>query len=243
LTIVLTLVALMGLKPWEADSVEPRLSLPGFEAAVEDSVALPSGPVAHVSNAEVAPGRAEPVQVAKRQSEAEDAGAILAVAPARAIAVATVPSSPETPAPESGAGDEVPSSGATDVEAPPEGTSSPVATPVSPGGGGAGGPITAGPVLESCDGDEYVITIVLTPESEEGEEASVEIVLQRLNEDGSVDELRLEGDMLDAESLAVQLSAEGNCVVVEAAEPEEADGDDAADAVPAVEAPVEPDAP
>ncbi len=242
----------MGLKPWEADSVEPHLSLPSFEAAVGDSVALPSGPVALVADAAVAPGRAEPVKVTARPSEAEGAGAVLAVAPARAIAVAAVPHSPANPAPESGAGDEVPSVGATDVEAPTEGTSSPVATPVTPGGGTPGGPITAGPgpVLESCDGDEYVITIVIDPETPEGEEAEVEIVLKRVSADGTIDELTLEGDVLDAQRLALQLSSEGNCVVVEASPLDETDGDetatdgDEATAIaPTVEAPVEPDTP
>lgn len=232
----------MGLKPWEADSVEPRLFLPSFEAAVGDSVALPAGPVALVADAAAAPGRSKPVEGAARPSEAESTPVALAVAPARAIAVAAVPHSPTTPAPESGAGTEVPSVGATDVEAPPEGTSVPATTPVAPGGGTPGGPITAGPVLESCDGDEYVITILLAPETEEGE-ASVEIILKRVSADGTVDELTLEGDVLDAQRLALKLSSEGNCVVIEAAEPEETDGDEATDADPTEEAPAEPDAP
>jgi hypothetical protein len=72
-------------------------------------------------------------------------------------------------------------------------------------------------VLESCEGDEYVITIVLVSGAEgQAEEASVEIVLQRFDEDGNADELRLEGDLLDAEALALQLSSEGNCVYLEA---------------------------
>ncbi len=111
------------------------------------------------------------------------------------------------------------------MEAPPEGTSLPVATPVSPDGGGPGGPVAlGGPVLESCEGDEYVITIVLVPGAEgEAEEASVEIVLQRFSEDGSVDELQLEGSLLDARNLALQLSSEGNCVYLEADAPVEED--------------------
>ncbi len=102
------------------------------------------------------------------------------------------------------------------MEAPPEGTSVPVATPVGSDGGGPGPVTSGGPVLESCDGDEYVITIVLVPAAEEGEEASVEIVLQRFAQDGSTDELQLEGSLLDAEALALQLSSEGNCVYLEA---------------------------
>jgi len=64
----------------------------------------------------------------------------------------------------------------------------------------------------------------LDEEAEEpvGEESAVEILLQRLNEDGSVDEeLTLEGDLADARRLALKLSAEGNCVEVEIAQPDE----------------------
>lgn len=72
-------------------------------------------------------------------------------------------------------------------------------------------------MIESCEGDEYVITIALDPEaSEEEEEPAVEIVLTKLNEDGSVEELQLEGDLLDAQSLALKLTSEGNCVSLEA---------------------------
>lgn len=84
--------------------------------------------------------------------------------------------------------------------------------------------MTAGakpPVLESCEGDEYVITITFLDEESTVEEAPVEIVLARLNEDGSTDELQLEGDLSDAHALASTLEAEGNCVKVEIAQPEE----------------------
>jgi hypothetical protein len=211
--VVLALIALLGLKPWEADSVEPRLKLPGFEAAVGESVALPPERGAFVADATVVPLGAQPLKTpAERPIEAEAPSTALAVAPARLVAVAEVPSAP---APEPGAGEEAPSVGATDGEAPPEGVSSPVSTSLPEPE--PGGPVTAGgPILESCDGDKYVITIVLTPDADEAEEASVEIVLQRFAEDGSVDELRLEGDLLDAEALAIQLSSEGNCVYLEA---------------------------
>jgi hypothetical protein len=90
-----------------------------------------------------------------------------------------------------------------------------------PSGGGAGGPVAAGgPSLESCEGDEYLITIELMPGAAGEGEGSVEIVLKRFDEDGSVEELHLEGDLLDARSLALQLSSEGNCVFLEATPPE-----------------------
>lgn len=125
----------------------------------------------------------------------------------------------------------MPSVGATDVEAPPEGTPSPPATvPVSTGGGGPGGPIAAGggPAPESCEGDEYVVTITFLDEEPADEEASVEILLQRFSEDGSVDELELEGDLADARSLVLKLSSEGNCVVVEIAPQVDGEGEEEA---------------
>jgi hypothetical protein len=76
-------------------------------------------------------------------------------------------------------------------------------------------------VLESCEGDEYVITVMFLDEESTVEEAPVEIVLERLNEDGSTDELQLEGDLSDARALASTLSSEGNCVRVEIAKPGE----------------------
>jgi hypothetical protein len=76
------------------------------------------------------------------------------------------------------------------------------------------------PVLESCEGDEYVITITFLDEESAVEDAPVEIVLARLNDDGTTDELQLEGDLSDAHALASTLEAEGNCVRVEVAQPE-----------------------
>jgi hypothetical protein len=78
--------------------------------------------------------------------------------------------------------------------------------------------VTAGvgpPALESCEGDEYVITVKFLDEESTVEEAPVEIVLTKLNKDGSTEELRLEGDLLDAQALTLQLTSEGNCVRLE----------------------------
>ena len=239
---LLVLLATIGLGPEEPRSLGPTPAPPAFDAAVGDAVALPPGPVASVGEAAVAPRGSKPTSpVASRPSEGDSPEASPAIAPGRAVAVAEVPSSP---APESGAGTEVPSDGATAVEAPPEGTSVPVAAPpsVDPGGN-PGRPVpSGGPVIESCDGDEYVITIVLAPEASDDEEPSVEIVLTKFNEDGSTEELRLEGDLLDAQSLALQLSSEGNCVVVEASPPE-TEGEEAASVDPEAEAVAEPDSP
>jgi hypothetical protein len=89
--------------------------------------------------------------------------------------------------------------------------------------------VTAGakpPVLESCEGDEYVIAITFLDEESTPEDAPVDIVLKRLNDDGTTDELQFEGDLSDARALASTLEGEGNCVKVEAAQPEEESPED-----------------
>jgi hypothetical protein len=75
-------------------------------------------------------------------------------------------------------------------------------------------------VFESCEGDEYVITVTFLDEGSTVEEAPVEIVLTRLNEDGTTDELQFEGSLSDAHALAATLEGEGNCVKLEIAQPE-----------------------
>lgn len=230
----IALFVLWGLRPWESNSADPHEVPLGIETAVGGGKALPVPSNAHVGAGVEAPA-GPAVQAAQKASG--DAGpgpstspasppTSVAVVPARAVAVAEVPSSPAGPAPESGGGEEAPSAGATTGEAPSEGASSPVAAPTG-SGGGSQGPVTAGvtpPTLESCDGDEYVITITFLDEESTVEEAPVEIVLEQLNEDGSTDELQLEGDLGDVHALALTLEAEGNCVTVEIAQPEAEEG-------------------
>jgi hypothetical protein len=222
LTVVLGLVALIGLKPWQADSVEPHLGPLGLEMAVGDSVALPSSPAAFVADAAVAPGRAKLLTGSvARQEVGGQADSDLAVAPARVVAVSAgepAPTSPSTPAPASPAPEAQPV-----ATSAPEAVSVPATGPIAAAGegaaGGPGGPIPSGVggAEESCVGDEYVITISFVGEEPTSEESPVEILLQRFNDDGSVDELELEGDLLDARGLVVKLSSEGNCVQVEIA--------------------------
>lgn len=222
LSVALALVVLWGLRPWE-DNSDPHDVPLGIEMGVAEGRALPAVPTVGVAAGVAVPAGPKLVVQAARRASGDPAPAPIAVAPARAIAVAEVPSSPAGPAPESGAGTEVPSGGATTGEAPPEGTSAPVATPVSTDGGSPLGPVAAGvePVLESCEGDEYLLTITFLDEESTVEEAPVDIVLERLGEDGTTDELQLEGDLSDARSLASTLEAEGNCVRVEIALPED----------------------
>jgi len=246
LTVMVALFVLWGLRPWEDNSDAPHEVPLGIEMAVGSGNALPAGSTARVA-AGVAVPAGPKVEVAQRASGGAGSKPTqnpspVAVAPGQAIAVAEVPSSPAGPAPESGSGAEVPSVGATAVEAPTEGTSAPVTTPAGTSGGSSGGPVTAGvkppPVLESCEGDEYVITITFLDEESTVEEAPVDIVLERLNDDGTTDELQLEGDLGDARALASTLEAEGNCVTVEIAQPE-AEGveEEAEDAGTSEEAP------
>jgi hypothetical protein len=214
LMMLLVLLAAIGLGPDDSGSLGPVPKPPHLEAAIGDSVPLASPKVAFVARGVVASGKprsAHPRPAAPPDRSSQNgSGTALAVAPAQAVAVAApAPAEPTPPA-------------AQPVSAPPPEPAPALATTPSPSGtgGGQGGPVAAGgPSIESCEGDEYLITIALAPEAE-GEEASVEIVLEKFNEDGSTEELHLEGDLLDAQSLALQLSSEGNCVLVEAAAPE-----------------------
>lgn len=225
---MLGLIVLWGLEPWQHNTDPHDVPL-GIETTVGGGRALPVTPAARVAAAvAVATGPKLVVQAAQPASrEASPASApastLVAVAPGQAIAVADVPSSPAGPVPGAGTGEEAPSAGATTGEAPSEGASSPVAAPVGTGGGSPGGPVTAGvgPVPESCEGDEYRITVTFLDEESTVEEAPVEIVLERIGADGSSDTIELEGDLEDARSLVLHLSSEGNCVRLEVVAPEE----------------------
>jgi hypothetical protein len=216
--VLLGLIALLGLKPWQDDSVEPRLGPLGLEMAVGDSVALPAAPAAFVADAVVAPGKAKLVfGSVGSQARGRQPVTGLAVGPARAVAVsATEPEPAQTPAPAS------PAPEAQPVAAPaPAAAPAPVTDPIVAAGerppSNPRGPITSGGggFEESCEGDTYVLAISFTGEESSSGESPVKIVLQRLNDDGTVDELELEGDLVDAQELLAQLTSEGNCVEVE----------------------------
>jgi hypothetical protein len=94
--------------------------------------------------------------------------------------------------------------------------------PSTSGSPAAGGPGTAGvgrgEPEQSCEGDEYAVTV--TFDEAEGEEEGVygsseaDILIQRLGADGSEAELDLRGDLTDVRSLVATLVSEGNCVQV-----------------------------
>lgn len=233
LSVALALFVLWGLRPWENNSDAPHEVPLGIETAVGGAKALSAGSTADVGAGVAAPAGPS-LQPAQRVSSStgsnpslvphsDSSSARIVVAPAQAIVVAEGPSSPAGSAPESGPGAEVPSVGATAVEAPTEGASTPAATPAGTGGGSQE-PVTAGakpPEPKSCEGDEYEITITFLDEEATVEEAPAEILLAQINEDGSTDELQLEGNLSDARALASTLEAEGNCVTVEIAQRED----------------------
>jgi hypothetical protein len=148
----------------------------------------------------------------------------LAIAPGQAVAVspgkaAPAPGTPAATAPAAPEAQPVSTTPAAPATTP---AAAPLAT-TAEGAKPGGGPVAAGVggFEESCEGDEYLLTITLLDEETVGDESPVDIVLARLNEDGTTgDELHLEGDLNDARSLASTLGSEGSCVKVEIAQPE-----------------------
>jgi hypothetical protein len=235
LAVVFCLIALLGLKPWEPEESVPRLEPPALEIGVGESVPLPTvSPAVAVVQAAVAPGRAALVDSASARPQGHQGGqgggdATPAVSVGRAVAVAA----PATPSPAPGPAPPSPAPEAQPVApAGPEVASAPVPTP-TPEPGSQGGPVRAGtpgsPEGESCEGDEYVLTITFPddeeaatgPFAETSDESPVKIVLQRIAADGSVDELELEGDLGDARSLVLELTSEGACVQIVLSPPED----------------------
>lgn len=237
--LLLVLLAAIGLGPAAPSSLGPVPEPPHFEAAVGHAQPLRSQRAELAADRVVAPGARRVGRSVARPTGSEGEPA-LAVAPAQTVAVAAGPAVPVSPAPEGGAGEEV--AGMPDAGAPAGGTPSPVSTPLPGSEGEPAGPTIAGVEIESCEGDEYLITIALAPQAK-GAEESVEIVLTRFNADGSVDELHLEGDLLDAQNLALQLNSEGDCVAIEASTPEGTDEGDGAEVSPEAEVPAESESP
>jgi len=152
---------------------------------------------------------------------------VLAVSPGRPlqasapVPVSSPPVSEPSPSPEPVA--------ATPEPLPAQAPAPPLATTVANGApgtagaaGAAGGPGTAGvgrgEPEQSCEGDEYVVTVTFEEAEDEEEEvyglSEADILIQRLGADGSEDELDLRGDLTDVRSLVATLVSEGNCVQV-----------------------------
>jgi hypothetical protein len=223
---VLGIVALTGLRPWATSSLAPNLSLsPGLGVALGDStVVVRAGSPGVGTGGVAAPKAPAPVSapgvvsVPKHRASSQPA---LAVSPGRPLGAAVpVPiSSPPVaepaPSPQTVA--------VTPAPAPELAAAPPVVAAVQNGGQGtSGGPITSGvgghEPQQSCEGDEYLITV--TFEEAEVEEAGygqaeADIVVQRLGVDGSETEVQLRGDLTDVRDLVATLVAEGNCVQVD----------------------------
>lgn len=221
LAVVLCLIALLSLKPWEPNESIPRLESPSAELGVGDSVALPAvAPAVAVVEAAVAPGRAELVSRPKAPvNEGEGKEADLSVGPAHVVAVAAGEAAPG-PAPQPIPASPAPESSPTPAPAP-DLASVPTPPSAAPEVNVPGGPVSAGgPGFEgeegeeACAGDKYVLTI--TPLGED--DGTVTILLEHVVADGSIETLELEGDLDDAQSLVLQLSSEGGCVEVQADE-------------------------
>jgi hypothetical protein len=221
LTLLLGIVALLGLRPWTTDSVTPNLIVPpGGGAGVGDATAVPRVPTLAVApgRAVAAPGPAVGAALVSTPVSGS-AHPVLAVAPARALASAPQPpASPTQPQPPV----EAPEQPAPQpVSAPPE-PPAPVlaeATPPPAETGGPGGPIVAGvePPEEPsgvCEGTDYEVTVAFDVEAIFGDRTDAEIVLRRVGSDGSEVELHVEGGLDDLLALLDQFDSEGPCVTV-----------------------------
>jgi hypothetical protein len=209
-------LALAGLRPWETDSVGPKLSVaPDLGATVGEAEAVARQPLLAIAPAREAPGipvavAAEPVAY---PASGGAPGPLLAVAPARAVQIAAADPVP-SPVPV------VPQPVATPVPSPaPAASPAPVpaaSTPVAGVPGSGEGPIRSGveppPV---CEGDEYLVIVYYEVDEVSGEQIPVELLIRRTEVDGEVSELSVEGDLSGYRELIEALTDEPECLVVE----------------------------
>lgn len=109
----------------------------------------------------------------------------------------------------------------------------------SPGTSGRPGTsvVGGGEPEESCEADEYVITVSFDEaegEAVDYELAEADILVKRLGADGSETEATLRGDLNDVRSLVAALVSEGNCVQVDVVPPEGEPADGVAEPAPDV---------
>jgi hypothetical protein len=228
---VLGIVALAGLRPWATSLIAPTLiPPPGASAALGDATVVArsgspgigtGGIAAPASPAKVS----APVAVSVPKQRASHPRPALAVAAGRAVQTAAPVPVSAPPAPE-------PDPAPEPVVAAPPAAQAPAAPLVAsaPPGGSPGSPGTAGrpgtSVVggsgpeQSCEGDEYVITVTFEEPEAEGEEvdyeeAEADILVQHLEADGSTTELSLKGDLTDVGDLVTMLVSEGNCVHID----------------------------
>lgn len=226
---MLGVVALAGLRPWATSSIAPTLiPSPGASAALGDATVVARGGSPGVGTggiaAPAAPAKVSaPVAVSVPKRRASDSEPALAVAAGRAVQaaapapVSAPPASEPAPTPEPVVA--TPAPPAAEAPAPLVASAPPSSSP-----GTAGRPGTSvvggGEPEQSCEGDEYVITVTFEEAEGEGEEvdygeAEAGILVQRLEADGSTTDLSLKGDLTDVRDLVATLVSEGNCVQVD----------------------------
>jgi hypothetical protein len=227
LLLVLGAVALADLRPWESSSVAPGLSLaPGIGVALGDSTVVAREGAPGVGTGGLAAPRppagvSAPVAVSAPEPRAFRPK--LAVSPGRPLhAAVPVPiSSPPAAEPPSQpiAAAPAPTPEPAAAQAPPP----PLVATVENGGQGTpGGPVgsgaSGGEPEGSCEGDEYLITVIFEEAEVEEEgygEAEADILIQSLGADGSEAEAQLRGDLNDVRELVATLVSGGDCVQVD----------------------------
>jgi Polysaccharide lyase len=210
LVLALALIALLSLKPWEADPMGPSLSVsPNLGLGLDDAVAVIPAPGVRVAPARVAPAAAHPTLVDSRKEPAteQSPGPELGISAARAVQVSEAtppPSQPSRPQPQQ----QVP------VEAP---APVPVATP-APDPAPVAAPVTQPqldadfdrPYLQSVFDEDDGASDVVTVQVVEGEEYAFAFsfqILQMVYGEPGADNLivHLNGDASEAPSFGLQL--------------------------------------
>lgn len=241
---------MVGLRPWATTSVAPDLSVsPAIGVAVGDSNVVAEAASPGVGTGGIAAPRqrsaaavSTPTPVAESAPKRHASQPLLAVSAGRALQasaptpVSSPPASEPAPLPEPVA--------ATPTPAPEQTAAPPIVATVDNGAPGTSGRpgtsvVGGGEPEESCEADEYVITV--TFDQAEGEEVDyetteAEILVKRLEVDGGGTEVTLRGDLTDVRDLVATLISEGNCVQVDvvppAGEPAESVAEPAPDAEP-----------
>jgi hypothetical protein len=241
LALVLGAVALAGLRPWATSSIVPSLiPSPGVDAALGDATVVTRAGSPGVGTGGVAapasPARVSaPVAVSVPGQHASRSGPVVAVSPGRALKTAvpvpasSPPASEPHPAPVPVVA--TPASPPAQAPAPPLVASVPSGSPGTAGGPGTS--VVGGGPEQSCEGDEFVITVTFEEaegKEEDYEQAEADILVQRLEADGSVTELHLRGDLTDVRDLVATLVSEGNCVQVDVEPPENDPAEDISEA-------------
>jgi hypothetical protein len=209
LVLVLAFVALAGLRPWEADSVDPHLVVSPGIVGLGDAVAVTRDRSPSLAGAGTE-SLARAIPARERVPATGGPGPTLAVSQRQAVSTVAAAPAPSPPASEA----EPP---APSGSAPAPASTSPTPTIVTNVGNGAGGPGTAVVEVEpepSCEGDEYEITIRFGTKAIDPDEAEVEILIKRIGHDGSESEIQLEGQFGEVGELLEHVASEGDCVGV-----------------------------